>query len=84
MYCTCSFSKEQNADVVEWILDQDVGVHKINLHIQKGGKAPASDDSVTVDFPAEPDPHCRGAIRFNPVTSRTSGLFIAVLEKEGK
>jgi 16S rRNA C967 or C1407 C5-methylase (RsmB/RsmF family) len=67
VYSTCSFTKTQNEGVVERFL-----TNQANAELQEVGPAK--------HWPCRPGylPH---TLRFDPVTSNTSGLFIAKIVK---
>eukprot|EP00698_Gefionella_okellyi_P009660 TRINITY_DN2475_c0_g2_i2.p1 TRINITY_DN2475_c0_g2~~TRINITY_DN2475_c0_g2_i2.p1 ORF type:complete len:232 (+),score=64.12 TRINITY_DN2475_c0_g2_i2:601-1296(+) len=67
IYSTCSFAKRQNEDVVTWLLDTEPSAK--TLPITNLAEAPCVAGSL------------QHTIRFDPVSSRTSGLFIAKLTK---
>lgn len=73
VYSTCSFCVAQNEEIVQWLMESE---HKDVLPIL----CPID----TTDIPAIQSPTLPGAIRFEPQTSNTSGLFIARLTKQYK
>lgn len=91
VYATCSFMRAQNEEVVEWLLarEPDASV------VPTGLLHPTDRDAVACVPDAgwlweravrSPSPPCRegglpNTVRFDPITSGTSGLFIARLMK---
>ncbi|KAJ3053409.1 hypothetical protein HK097_004353 [Rhizophlyctis rosea] len=77
VYSTCSLSKRQNEDIVGWFLSE----HKdtaILEPVEDANKFPLA-PRVHSRYDAEVDlTHC---LRFSPVNSRTSGLFVARIRK---
>eukprot|EP00049_Salpingoeca_infusionum_P013744 m.256398 g.256398 ORF g.256398 m.256398 type:complete len:312 (+) comp15519_c0_seq7:773-1708(+) len=69
VYSTCSFARRQNEDIVSWFLSQN----------QKAELVPAVDIAVPASCPSdEALTHC---LKFDPVVSGTSGLFVAAFAK---
>eukprot|EP00927_Polykrikos_kofoidii_P059965 TRINITY_DN55047_c0_g1_i1.p1 TRINITY_DN55047_c0_g1~~TRINITY_DN55047_c0_g1_i1.p1 ORF type:complete len:483 (+),score=82.15 TRINITY_DN55047_c0_g1_i1:76-1524(+) len=79
VYSTCSFAAAQNEEVVKWLLDQEpTTAHLDPLPFELGpDKVPAARCQALQtnkdDAPV--------AAKFDPVTSKTSGLFLARLRK---
>ncbi|KAJ3193819.1 hypothetical protein HK101_004034 [Irineochytrium annulatum] len=75
VYSTCSFSKRQNEDVVTWLLDSE----------PRAVVVPVVGAEALPTAPELPDCDARlvgNVLRFTPSSSRTSGLFIARIEKQ--
>lgn len=68
MYSTCSFIRAENEDVVQWLLKQDKTAKLI---------APFDHD-CGVDLKRVPckKGYIENTIRFDPITSNTSGLYL--------
>ncbi|KAJ3026479.1 hypothetical protein HDV00_011919 [Rhizophlyctis rosea] len=77
VYSTCSFSKRQNEDIIGWFLSTHP--NEATLETVPGSER----------FPRAPRVHSKWdekvdlshVLRFNPVASRTSGLFVARIRK---
>ena len=79
VYCTCSFAKGQNEDVVQWALAQ-LGPSQVELEaIEEATDLawPCTVGGFTTDGTRLE--HC---VRFDPLTSKTSSLFIAKLRRK--
>eukprot|EP00741_Cyanophora_paradoxa_P015746 tig00020904_g15201.t1 len=74
VYSTCSYARRQNEDVVRWFLEREP---RAKLQDARALGSPA------VAAPARDSPHLPGTLRFDPRVSKTSGLFVARLVKEG-
>jgi 16S rRNA C967 or C1407 C5-methylase (RsmB/RsmF family) len=70
VYSTCSYSKAQNEDIVEWLLFTFKNSRLIEIE-GNFPKAPLLTDK----------PELQSCIRFSPKHSRTSGLFVAKITK---
>lgn len=106
VYSTCSFSRNQNEDVVAWLLKHCPSARVVRI----GGWSPCKETSaaqavVTTDesdaavvdsnggegsggadhllqpWPCRESPFLANTLRFDPVTSGTSGLFVAKIIK---
>ncbi|TPX66373.1 hypothetical protein SpCBS45565_g04535 [Spizellomyces sp. 'palustris'] len=75
VYSTCSFAKKQNEDIVAWFLERHPDAQL--EPIPGVDKFPLA-RSLVNDYP---EMDLSYAIRFSPVASRTSGLFIARIRK---
>ncbi len=94
VYSTCSMAQAQNEDVVEWLLQQHPDAECIACHID-GVKLVACDDTeqksshdddptvlmYTRGYATSTHPSLAHCLRFDPLTSATSGLFIAKIRK---
>ncbi|KAJ8764264.1 hypothetical protein K2173_006004 [Erythroxylum novogranatense] len=67
VYSTCSLTVTQNEDVVEWFLKQNASAEL--LEITAAGDWPCKSGRIPK------------TLRFDPVTSKTSGLFVAKITK---
>ena len=74
VYCTCSFARSQNEDVVAWALEK-LGSGRVELEaIEDAGAWPCAMGGTTTD-----GKRLEHVIRFDPLRSKTSSLFIARL-----
>lgn len=78
VYSTCSLSKRQNEEVVDWFLHKNAGQVRL-LRVGVDVRWPSTAQVV---------PPCKegaipGTVRFDPQTSNTGGLFIAVFQRVG-
>ena len=99
VYSTCSLTKAQNEDVVQWLLEnhpnaqiEPIPLGSVHRHCKCGRRSahgvPSSVSQVEDIMKATPAfekpwiptgiPH---TIRFHPMHSQTSGLFIARIRK---
>mmetsp|Transcript_19562 Transcript_19562/g.36146 ORF Transcript_19562/g.36146 Transcript_19562/m.36146 type:complete len:395 (+) Transcript_19562:34-1218(+) len=67
IYSTCSFCKTQNEDIVQWFLDSTPSAKLLPV--------------TTSGVPGVESSDLSGTIRFEPVASGTSGLYVAKLSK---
>jgi NOL1/NOP2/fmu family ribosome biogenesis protein len=71
IYSTCSYSKEENEDVLDWICDE-LSIQSLPLHI---------DPSWNI-ISVQSDKHKAHGYRFFPDKVRGEGFFIACMRKE--
>jgi 16S rRNA C967 or C1407 C5-methylase (RsmB/RsmF family) len=72
VYSTCSFIRAENEDVVQWLLEQDKSAKLI---------APFDQDcGVDVKCVPYKKGYIENTIRFDPITSNTSGMWYHKLE----
>jgi 16S rRNA C967 or C1407 C5-methylase (RsmB/RsmF family) len=80
VYSTCSLSIKQNEENVAWFLNEfkkEAKLEKIpecNIKPAHIKKLSEIDDQIQADM----ETHC---IRFDPISSRTSGFFVARFKK---
>jgi len=67
VYCTCSFARAQNEDVVSAFLGDEPAARLVEVECL--ADAPATPGSLPL------------TLRFDPRRSRTSALFVAKLER---
>eukprot|EP00929_Paragymnodinium_shiwhaense_P097633 TRINITY_DN59272_c0_g1_i1.p1 TRINITY_DN59272_c0_g1~~TRINITY_DN59272_c0_g1_i1.p1 ORF type:complete len:520 (-),score=74.34 TRINITY_DN59272_c0_g1_i1:676-2109(-) len=84
VYSTCSLASAQNEEVVQWLLQRDAAAQLDPLPFQVGPLQSGCTHLPAAKVSALQ--HASGtqqevAARFDPVTSRTSGLFLARLLK---
>jgi len=73
VYCTCSFARSQNEDVVAWALE------KLGPRVELEAVAEAANWPCTIGGTTTDGRRLAHAIRFDPSRSNTSSLFIARL-----
>lgn len=71
VYSTCSLAKRQNEDIVRWFLGREPRAQMV----------PTGLDLAAAGATAPADPLLQHALKFNPLNSGTSGLFVACLTK---
>lgn len=82
VYSTCSLASAQNDEVVRWLLDREPTAAKLDaLPFQLGPCGVPGARCPALQRDGEDGPAVAG--RFDPVTSRTSGLFLARIRKVG-
>eukprot|EP01080_Neovahlkampfia_damariscottae_P011663 gene11663-4900_t len=69
VYSTCSFLKQENEDVIQWLLEveKNAFISKPENHLNEGLKY--NEGSL------------KGTIRLDPITSKTSGFFLCRIGK---
>lgn len=90
VYSTCSLTHVQNEGVVEWLVSQRATENEV-VQVTDALKAFQESEALAKLRPHDaadstPLPPCRpgylpGTLRFDPLTSQTSGLFVARLIK---
>lgn len=70
MYSTCSYSKEENEEIVDWLIDEH-GLESVTIPVQ-------ADWGITVTESAK---HQGSCYRFYPHRLEGEGFFISVLRK---
>ncbi|EDQ86638.1 uncharacterized protein MONBRDRAFT_38325 [Monosiga brevicollis MX1] len=71
VYSTCSFSHRQNEDIVQWLLDHEPGAQLLSCKGMAAFPAAAFHPLATADV-----------LKFSPVATATSGLFVARFTKQ--
>jgi len=69
VYSTCSYTRRQNEDIVQWLLRNETTAELVDIDVPSFAYCPA----VPGLLPR--------TLRFSPAASRTGGLFIAKLRK---
>jgi len=89
VYSTCSFCRSQNEDIVQWLLDTHKDARLLPpppllLPKDEAASMPAKggEGATSVEHKFRPKAgFLRHTLRFDPATSHTSGLFLAILTK---
>lgn len=81
MYSTCSFCRRQNEDIIAWLLSTVNSFSNGDGPQIQAKLLPLDECMIPARIPFVNSTVLKGTLRFEPVKSKTSGLFIAKVTK---